>query len=193
MSILQVTIQYKVFTVLLVKVVLDRWTVYSKTNISKSAPTVKKGTGWDTLLVAQLILLGKHHHRAELVHSKPLDARNKRLCEKAVLGKGLFCAPAHGEEAFPACSAPNWAWTAQAWRLLLREDPFQPPLEPHWSLIQESWHYYDSVNGKKYYEGLSHAVHKWMLPWGEFATGWNKRCQVILLWEKKRRGTDKQK
>lgn len=36
MGILQVTIQYKVFAVLLVKVVLDRLTVYSKINISNS-------------------------------------------------------------------------------------------------------------------------------------------------------------
>lgn len=34
MSILQVTIQYRVFEILHVKIILDRWTVYRKTNIS---------------------------------------------------------------------------------------------------------------------------------------------------------------
>lgn len=36
MSILQATTQYKVFATLVVKIVLDRWTVCSKTNVSNS-------------------------------------------------------------------------------------------------------------------------------------------------------------
>lgn len=112
---------------------------------------------------------------------------------KAVPGKRLFYAPAGGKKVLTEHPAPKWAWTTQTWRLLPREDPFQPPLEPHWPLIQKSWHYYDTVNREKYYEGLSLAVHKWMLPWGVFTTGWDKRCQVELLWEKEQRGIDKEK
>lgn len=87
MSILQVSIQYQVFVILFVKIVLDRWIVYSKRNFSNSRITLHKNN--ISLCTQKIVWSNRREYMEDIL--KKIGLGNKlqfsALCKNSVISE----------------------------------------------------------------------------------------------------------